>query len=75
MSFLLDRSVEADRSMNDAVANAPSARELLRYRWRTLQAELAGADDLPALAEAMAGLLAATEHWQVRSLPLYPALA
>jgi hypothetical protein len=75
MSFLLDRAVQADRAMNDAVAVAPSARELLRYRWRTLQSELAAADDLPALAEAMAGLLAATEHWQARSLSLYPALA
>jgi hypothetical protein len=38
-----------------------------------LAGELAGGD-LPALAELMARLLAATEHWQVPDLGPYPAL-
>ena len=74
MSYLLDRCVKADQSMNKDVAGAPSARALLRYRWQSLLAELSAGAELPALAAAMAGLLAATEHWQAPRLPVYPAL-
>jgi hypothetical protein len=61
------------------VAGAPTARALLRYRWESLRDSLAVAvptalPALPALTEAMSGLLAATAHWQVPPLPLYPAL-
>jgi hypothetical protein len=30
---------------------------------------------LPALAEAMSGLLAVTEYWQAPPLPVYPAFS
>jgi hypothetical protein len=74
MSYLLDRSLDADRSMNPDVAAAPTARALLRYRWQTLRDSLVAGNEFPALAEAMSGLLAATAHWPVPSLPTYPAL-
>jgi hypothetical protein len=83
MSYLLDRAIESDRSMNPDVVGAPTARALLRYRWQTLRdllvapTELSArvGDEFPALTEAMSGLLAATVHWQVPPLPFYPALA
>ena len=53
----------------------PTARQLLRYRWQVLGAELDSAGELPALAELTRRLLTATEHWQVPDLPLYPAWA
>ena len=73
MSYLLERSVREDRSMNDDVAGAPTARALLRYRWQVLRDELVSSGEMPALAQAMSGLLTATEHWQVPDLPVYPA--
>jgi hypothetical protein len=75
MSYLLERSLDEDRSMNPDVAAAPTARALLRYRWQTLRDSLVAGNEFPALAEAMSGLLAATSHWPVPPLPLYPALA
>jgi hypothetical protein len=81
MTYLLDRSLGEDRSMNADVPGAPTARALLRYRWQMLRNELAGAAPvsaaagLPALAEAMSGLLAVTEHWQAPPLPVYPAFS
>ena len=74
MSYLLDRAVSGDASMNDDVAAAPGRRQLLRYRWQTLGDQLGAAGALPALAELMRRLLSATEHWRALALPLYPAL-
>ena len=73
MSYLLDRSMAADKSMIDDDRAAPTARQLLRYRWRQLAAELEPAGELESLCALARGLLAATEHWQVPDLPLYPA--
>jgi hypothetical protein len=73
MTYLLDRSMAADKSMIDDGRTAPTARQLLHYRWRQLVAELEPADELPALCALARGLLAATEYWQVPELPLYPA--
>jgi hypothetical protein len=73
MSYLLDRSVVKDGPMHDRVAQAPSARQLLRYRWQTLLDALGSAGELAALAALMRSLLAATGHWQVPDLPTYPA--
>jgi hypothetical protein len=72
MSYLLDRAVAGDASMEDNVVAAPSRRQLLRYRWHTLADQLGG--ELPALAELIRRLLSATEHWRVPDLPLYPAM-
>ena len=74
MSYLLDRSLDRDQSMNPDVAGAPTARALLRYRWQTLRDSLVAGNEFPALAEAMSALLAATSHWPVAALPVYPAL-
>jgi hypothetical protein len=74
MSYLLDRAVSGDASMNDDVAAAPGRRQLLRYRWQTLGDQLRVAGELPALAELMRRLLSATEHWRAPALPRYPAL-
>jgi len=74
MTYLLGRSAIADRPMIEDGRAAPSARQLLRYRWRRLLAELAPAGELPALCALMERLLAATDHWQAPDLPLYPAL-
>jgi len=73
MSYLLDRSMAADKSMIDDDRAAPTARQLLRYRWRWLVGELEPASELESLCALARGLLAATEHWQVPELPLYPA--
>jgi hypothetical protein len=73
MTYLLRPSVKADGSMNSEAASAPTARQLLRYRWAQLQAELTAADDLPALRTLMSDLLAATSSWPVPELPGYPA--
>jgi hypothetical protein len=74
MSYLLDRAVSGDASMNDDVAAAPGRRQLLRYRWQTLGGQLEAAGALPALAELMRRLHSATKHWRALALPLYPAL-
>jgi hypothetical protein len=79
MTYLLDRSLIADMSMIDDGREAPTKRQLLRYRWQQLIAELetadgaAGEPKLPALGALGRQLLARTEHWHVAELPLYPA--
>jgi hypothetical protein len=72
MSWLLPRVVAGDEPMVAGVVS-PRRRQLMRHRWQVLAAELDGAKDLPAVADLCRGLLAATEHWQVADLPLYPA--
>ena len=78
MTYLLDRSLIADMSMIDDGRAAPTKRQLLRYRWQRLIAELgpaacAGEPEFPALRALARQLLASTEHWQVADLPEYPA--
>ena len=73
MTYLLEPSLTADASMNPDRVPAPSARQLLRYRWQWLAGELDAGDDLPALAELVRRLLRATEHWQAAPMPPYPA--
>jgi hypothetical protein len=73
MSYLLDRSIVADKPMHDSRTPVPTARQLLRYRWHTLRDELDCAGELPALAGLARDLLAATEHWKAPELPAYPA--
>lgn len=73
ITYLLDRSMLADASMNPQASHAPTARQLLRYRWRELSAELDKAGELPAIASLMSQLLTRTESWQAPALPLYPA--
>jgi hypothetical protein len=74
MSYLLDRAVTENRSMNQDEPKAPTTRAILRHRWRTLRDSLVAGGEFPALAEAMSRLLAATEQWQVAPLDVYPAL-
>ncbi len=74
MTYLLDRSVIADRPMTDDGRAAPTARQLLRYRWQRLLAELEPTCELAALRALADRLLVATQVWQVPGLPLYPAL-
>jgi hypothetical protein len=74
MSWLLRRCLRGDASMNPAAAAAPLTRQLMRYRWRWLAAELEAAGDLPVIAGLLRSLIAATDHWQAPDLPLYPAL-
>ena len=73
MTYLLDRSMVADKSMIDDGRTAPTARQLLHYRWRRLVAVLEPAGELPALCALARALLTATKYWQVPELPLYPA--
>ncbi|MHB1434476.1 MAG: hypothetical protein ACYCVZ_20465, partial [Streptosporangiaceae bacterium] len=73
MTYLLRPSLTVDASMNPDRAPAPSARQLLRYRWQWLAGELDAGDDLPALAELVRRLLRATEHWHAAPMPPYPA--
>lgn len=74
MTYLLDRAMTADRLMIDDGRPAPTARQLLRYRWGWLLAELGSAGELPALRALAERLLGATAHWQVADLPVYPGL-
>jgi hypothetical protein len=74
MSWLLRRCLRRDASMNPDAAVAPRTRQLMRYRWQWLAADLDAAGDLPVIAGLLRSLLAATEHWQAPDLPLYPAL-
>jgi hypothetical protein len=71
-SWLLRRSLAADAPMNPD-AESPRSRQLIRYRWHVLAAELEQAGQLPAVAELMRSLLAATASWLAPDLPLYPA--
>ena len=73
MTYLLDRSMAADKSMIDDGRAAPTARQLLRYRWRRLLAELEPAGELESLCALAGDLLTATENWPVPDLPPYPA--
>jgi hypothetical protein len=73
LTYLLPPSVVADGSMNSRAIQAPTARQLLRYRWARLGAELDGAGELPAVSALMRQLLTRTETWPVGPLPLYPA--
>jgi hypothetical protein len=72
MTWLLPRAIDGDELMLPGFVSPPR-RQLMRHRWQVLAADLDGAGDLPAVAELCRGLLAATEHWQVAELPLYPA--
>jgi hypothetical protein len=71
-SWLLRRSLSADVPMNPE-AESPHTRQLIRYRWQALAAELEPTGELPAVAELMRSLLAATTGWQAPDLPAYPA--
>ena len=71
-SWLLRRSLAADVPMNSE-AESPTTRQLMRYRWHALAAELEMSGDLPAVAALMQSLLAATAGWEAPDLPLYPA--
>ena len=73
MTYLLDRGVEADASLNPDASLAPTKRQLLRYRWRTLADELDRAGELPAIRVLVGQLLAETGLWLAPELPLYPA--
>ncbi len=73
MTYLLYRSLAADRPMIDDGRAAPTARQLLRHRWQQLLAELEPSGELPSLHALATQLLARTEHWQVPELPRYPA--
>jgi hypothetical protein len=71
-SWLLRRSLSGDVPMNPE-AESPHTRQLMRYRWHALAAELKPSGELPAVAALMRSLLAATTGWQAPELPLYPA--
>jgi len=71
-SWLLRRSLAADVPMNTEQPS-PHTRQLMRYRWQSLLAELEPAGDLPAIAALVRSLLAATVGWHAPDLPLYPA--
>lgn len=73
MTYLLDRGVTADASMNPDASLAPTKRQLLRYRWRALAGELDRAGALPAIRVLAGQLLAETGLWLGPELPLYPA--
>jgi hypothetical protein len=75
MTYLLDRSVVADESMNCLARHAPTRRQLLRYRWQRLGEELDQSGELPAISALMSSLLAATQSWHAPGLPLYPAFS
>jgi len=74
-THLLGKSVAADAPMHSGRGPAPTARQLLRYRWRRLRDELAASGDLPAVTGLMDSLLAATRDWRVPDLPVYPAFS
>ncbi|MCP3802154.1 hypothetical protein NLX83_23075 [Allokutzneria sp. A3M-2-11 16] len=67
---LTPRVLDEDRMLHRTRRPVPSMRQLLRYRWESLLAEV---PDLPATAELQRRLLAATERWDVPTMPLYPA--
>jgi hypothetical protein len=73
MTWLLGRSLRADVPMNPE-QNSPQTRQLMRYRWQRLAAELEPSGELPALVSLVHSLLMATTGWQAPELPLYPAL-
>ncbi len=71
MHWLLQAALRADRPL-DEQRTAPTTRQLMRYRWEVLAAELEPSGDLPALAALARSLLAATVSWNVPELPVYP---
>jgi hypothetical protein len=71
-SWLLRRSLAADVPMN-ADAESPTTRQLMRYRWHELGADLEASGNLPAVAAFLRSLLEATAGWEAPDLPLYPA--
>jgi hypothetical protein len=73
LTYLLDRSMAGDESMNCLATHAPTRRQLLRYRWERLSDELNQAGQLPAISGLVSSLLEATQSWQAPGLPLYPA--
>ena len=75
LTYLLDRSVAADGSMNGLATYAPTRRQLLWYRWHRLADELDQAGELPAISALMGNLLEATQSWHAPGLPLYPAFS
>jgi hypothetical protein len=75
LTYLLDRSVAADRSMNCLATHAPTRRQLLWYRWQFLCEALDQAGELPAISVLMSNLLEATQSWHAPGLPLYPAFS
>lgn len=68
---LLPRVSTTDVPMHPTRRPVPSARQLLRYRWRML----AEGEQPPALAEMARRLLANTTNWDVAELDFYPAFA
>lgn len=75
MTYLLDHAMGADAPVSEERTPVPTRRQLLRYRWEWLAAELDAAHELPAVRELVAGLLRATSHWRVPPMPVYPAFA
>lgn len=73
MTYLLNKSVVADKPMHEARTPVPTARQLLRYRWARLRDELEPSGELPGIIALMSSLLVATQGWQVPDLPVYPA--
>ena len=73
LTYLLDRSLASDDSMNCLATHAPTRRQLLRYRLQQLSEELDLAGELPAVSRLMSSLLEATRSWHAPGLPLYPA--
>jgi hypothetical protein len=71
-SWLLRRSLGGNSPMHPT-RPSPRTRTLMRFRWQSLAGELARTGRLPAIAELMRRLLAATEGWQTGDLPVYPA--
>ena len=71
MHWLLQAALRADRPL-DEQRTSPTTRQLMRYRWEVLAAELEPSGELPALAELARSLLAATVSWNVPELPVYP---
>ncbi|MGW2158861.1 hypothetical protein [Nonomuraea sp. NPDC001699] len=71
MTTLVPRVLTGDRPLHPT-RRAPSMRQLLRHRWQALLADLPPGS---AVAEAMRGLLAATEKWDCPALPPYPVFA
>jgi hypothetical protein len=59
--------------MIDDGRTAPTGRQLLRYRWRRLLAELEPAGEFAAICALARQLLASTEYWRAPDLPVYPA--
>ncbi len=72
-TYLLDRCLAGDESMNADAAAAPTQRQLLSYRWRLLSRELDQAGELPAISALTRQVLARTASWRAPELPLYPA--